>query len=267
MQVYVVQALNEMAEALKRALPEDLLAQVLQLIDQKERRGSCSLVNSVWNHAVQRTSRSITCELDTLAQYQGLSSWLNNNNNNNISSITYIEVGSKSPQYKLPHVDDLPSMQLPYSNLSSLHTLELEAAICSLQFNQKWQKKLALVFVASSVPLSALTALTQLELDRCCFNLYELSGCSWLQHLDLNLISSESPDSRTPAADGSMRTIETVLAAALVPLQHLTSLSLKRRLQCNATGYHFNFGPIAAALSNLQHMQLSSSGQQILQSS
>lgn len=61
-----------------------------------------------------------------------------------------------------------------------------------------------------------------------------------------------------------MQATETVLAAALLPLHHLTSFSLKRRLQYNATGYHFNFGPIAAALSNFQHLQLLSLGQHIV---
>lgn len=151
-----VQVQNEMAE-FDIALPKDILAQVLQPITQKDRIGSCSLVNTAWNQAVKRTINSLTCELSAgnAAQYESLSRWLSNNSN--VSSISHIEVGSKRHNRELD-IPDLPNLQLPYPELTCLKTLKLQRCVLRSATTLVTDSSSGGVQVASLAALPALTA-------------------------------------------------------------------------------------------------------------
>lgn len=246
-----------MAECLTPALPEDQFVMVLQSIEQRERISLCSLVNSAWNKAVKRSVSSLECELYTTAQYQSLSSWLTTNSS--VSSINSMTVGSNLC-YRELCITDIPYLQLPYFALSNLKTLRLQC--CSMLPASMTAIGTSSVEVqaASLESLAALTALTQLQLEKCYVRLYELRSCTQLRHLDLQLIPFL--DGRIPAADGSMQAVETELAAALPQLQHLTHLSVGMCLQRERT-IVLDFGPVSKACSNLMQLQVLQIGQYV----
>lgn len=249
-----------MAASSTLALPEDLLAQVLQSIDQQERITMCSLVNSGWKKAVKHSLSRLECNLHSSAQYRSLSDWLNSKSSCcRISSIRYIEVGWNQHHPKC-RIGILPALQLPYYKLSNLQTLKLQhcllrpASITSTTAEAVETSSAVAEVSAPSVPaLSALTALTQLQLDRCCVKLCELSSCTQLQHLHLCLMTFS--EGQVPASGGVMQPVETALAAALPQLQCLTLFSIDTCPQVRDSRL-LDFAPISAALGSLQQLQV-----------
>lgn len=200
-----------MCEDSAPTLPVDLVAQVLLLIDQKQRLNTCALVNHEWRKAANLACKGLVCTLRSAAQCQALSSWLHKNS----SCISSIEVASQ--------------MNIGYFNLSKLAKLQLPSAGLQLQALRLKSCSLNPAMAAASVApdgsaigtvsadlLAGLTALKALQLEDCLVNIDHLGSCKHLQHLKLHLAA---------AAPSHVGELEATLAAALPQLQHLTFLS------------------------------------------
>lgn len=215
-------------------LSKDTLILVLKHIEPKQRLSTCAFVSKDWRQTANLATSHIKCELGTPERYASLSGWLSRNCSNN--QIEALEVdgsmGDCPPSVSV--AEAAPRLQLPVC-LGKLQVLKLELLECKLQ--AAGDTTTTTEAVTSSPPavtasISALTALTRLELDLCWIDLSGLGSCTNLRHLVLDGFALESAAMSVAAgsdseADDEDNRVGSMLAAALPQLQLLTHLELQ----------------------------------------
>ena len=153
-------------------LPLQLLAEVLQHVDLKERLSSCALVCSMWHAAAVAATRSISistwCSREQ-AKYNGLHAWLLKHGQ--AAAIHSLDVHGRASSNA--------QLLLPLQQLTALGKLVLKC------MRANFQKGTADQQVSTAALPYELSALTHLELCDCPMELSALPAFTQLQHLCL----------------------------------------------------------------------------------
>lgn len=253
--MYCVQV-DHSSSAISR-LPVELLAAVLQHTQQNDRLSCCALVSRKWRQAANMATCVLTCTADVNSErFSSLSAWLNKSAyactvqsiNVQYTEGTYISSNSVRPVLQLPFhgLESLRSLKLPKCALEAVAapadvvtSLRPAAAECSVS-----QTVAGLTHdTAAAVPaapdgytsLGALTALSNLGLSETLVDLFELSSCTRLQHLQLLRVShpAAAADSPSVGADCSGEHTQYKPAELMSMLAQLTQLTF---LDVSASG-------------------------------
>lgn len=175
--------------------PVDLLARVLQHVEQSQRLRCCALVSTKWRHAANLATRSASVTADTQQRFDSLSAWLNSDRNA-CSKLQCIQVAYKSAADGFDR--HRPVLNVPFAALQQLRSLQLlqcrvKAVSPATSDNTNPAGTATTGEAASAAPsavqepqcLRALTALSRLELAESSMQLSGLGSCTGLQHLKL----------------------------------------------------------------------------------
>eukprot|EP00878_Enallax_costatus_P009711 GHUV01010143.1.p1 GENE.GHUV01010143.1~~GHUV01010143.1.p1 ORF type:complete len:543 (+),score=81.34 GHUV01010143.1:1340-2968(+) len=210
-------------------LPADAVAQVLSHVEQRQRLAACALVCRLWHQAARRTVKRINCKPQKLKTFSSLSAWLTSSNSHH--SLLSITVDGSQCTVSAQAIRVMASgspvkvLRLPFYGLGSLQSLCLRDCIVS-PFVKPGASSQQLA--AGLHTLSALAALTSLELAMCQVDLSGLGSCSRLQHLRLARAADSTAYRPTWQADTAAdRQLWGALATALPQLQSLSHLTLQ----------------------------------------
>lgn len=243
-------------------VPLDVLAVVLQHVQQRPRLRCCALVNKKWHQAANMATSDIKHRAGIEQGLDSLSVWLANNQYG--SSVQSIQVQAKVCDEEEENAVT-PVLQMPLQKCRQLQTLRL--ARC-LMTTTKIEAP-ALPTTASSVPaaygLASLTALSRLELIETLLDLSELSSCTNLQHLGFwdvghaqtagQATAAAADQLRQDAHKAAGRTLPSQLATALPHLTKLTYLQVLYDNPEQSPEQGKLAAAIAATISSLQNLQ------------
>lgn len=173
-------------------LPLEVLAGLLQSVQQRDRLGNCALVIKGWRQAANMATTDLYCSAGREG-YDSLLAWLNNNEYASQVLRMYVMADHGDPMR--------PTLQLPANRLGQLNTLKLELnrlEVIDAPSSTKVTFTASTAAAATSCggttthdtpaapgarTVAALTALTRLQLDTCHLDLSELSCCTGLRDL------------------------------------------------------------------------------------
>lgn len=245
------------------ALPLDLLAEVLQHLDQRDRLICCALVSKSWHQAANIATSWVEIDLEAaagqgLAQTGSLSAWLRSNKY--ASNIRYIRVWQKptdAPSISVLQVccqqlKGLEELELAFCQLKTVTASVQSYAPPSLGVTSAEQTTAACAPQAEvaagfespareSRNLGALTALTSLDLLQTCLDLDELSSCTGLQYLALCDVThgSTPPTTEFDPAAAESKVQPAVSPTTVIPPQIAFALSRLTQLRHLHIGYTF----------------------------
>lgn len=261
-------------------LPVDLLAEVLQHVEQTERLGCCSLVCKIWQQAAKLATSKVEFTFDAEQGLGSLTAWLKSNKF--LNKLTSIIIGDDTAHDPaLP----VPSLELDCVQLEQLTSLELcgchvkavtatdeshaHSAAVMTSAAETVLPYAAAAGTAGRTPvtasnlksLGALTALNSLDLVDTCLDLDELSCCTGLQwlgmcnvrHITTEPAEDTAPDFRVQASPTLCPTPQ--IACALPALMQLTHLNISHKYCQDDEEQQQLASIICASIGNLRQLR------------
>jgi hypothetical protein len=244
-------------------LPQEVLIQVLQRVQQRQRLRSCSLVCHAWNQAAAAATKGITLEVAGINN-SSITQWLRKHGSN----LTRLKLTSGS--FRSGQL-----LCLPYVQLTQLRSFHLEGFLLDAEepaaaaTGSNPSSKHGSSSSSSSNLLSHLSSLTQLHLQKItfggCFSkgLRSLAALTALQDLTLghkfNMAQASTQQQQQQQQQGTRSAGTVQPAQNMVQLLSLNQLTQLTRIEMNPGNFSKAAVAPLSALQQLQYVKLHSS--------